>query len=102
MRPRRRSSGQSSAKKRISPVHSAAGKVLEVVGDEGAEQDGGHPGLEPTPWATASHASRNAVQMIGWPPLRAPAESKKQVEGVKGDAAALQPAGKWREDGGLA
>ena len=27
------------------------------------------------PWATASHASRNAGQLIGWPPLSAPAAS---------------------------
>jgi len=71
-----------------------------MVGDEGAEQYGGHPGL-----GDSVGDGEPRVKECGPGDRLAAVEGargiKKQV-GVKGDAAALQPAGKWREDGGLA
>src|SRR5215468_9623942 len=78
----------------------AGGKVPEMVGDEGAKQYRGHPGL-----GDAVGDGEPRVQECGPDDRLAAAEGtrgiKKQVS-VKGDAAAPQPAGKWREDGSLA
>ena len=93
MRARRSSSGQSRVMIWMSPIQRRAGSSWRCPGMNGPSSTVGIPDWA-APWAMASHASRNAGQLIGWLPLSAPAASmSKSVSKVTQRPCSLRASG---------